>query len=146
MKISLCLILLFIASNIYAQKNYKSFEGYIGKEGYYTQSSEAENFFDFIMDSKGKIVYLMIFLDDEQDGNVSQEPDDFSRLTFTADFKDSEGYNSGAEYLIHITKSNKEYFEYNKTAKRLEGYFKVWDIVGPHQGLFSINLRPVKVN
>lgn len=147
MKSLILFFLFFVVQNLTAQEKYNSFEGYIGRNGYYTQNSEAEKFFDFMLDNDGKIVYLMIYLDDEQETDFLEgQSSKDGRIVFSAIFKDKEGYNSGAEYLIHFTKTNKNYFEYNSSAKRLDGYFKIWDINGPRQGLFSINLRPVKVD
>lgn len=147
MRFLITIILLFLFQNLMAQEKTNSFEGYVGREGYYTQNSEAEKFFDFMVNNNGKIVYLMLYLDDVQDVDfVEGQRSKDGRIIFSAIFKDLEGYNSGAEYLIHFTNTNIKYFEYNTEAKRLDGYFKIWDINGPRQGLFSINLRPVKAN
>ena len=95
-----------------------------------------------MFENENKVIYLLIFLDSEQDEEI-KELDEFNRRIFSVVYKNDEGFNEGNEYLIHLTNDNEKYFEYNQNAMRLSGYFKIWDINGPRQGLFSINLRPV---
>lgn len=127
----------------YSQSDTPSFAGFVGLEQYSTQKSDAKEFNDFMFENDGKVVYLLIFLDTQQDEEM-KVIDEYDRKTFSVVYKNNEGFNEGAEYLIHITKDNEEFYEYNKDAMMLSGYFKIWDINGPRQGLFSINLRPVK--
>ena len=141
MRLLIVSILFLVIQNAFSQSVNESFEGYIGRDN----SVDAENFFNFMMTNNNKIVYLKIFLDDDQDVDISKEDYDFGRIIFTATYKDKDGFNAGAEYLIHCTKVNKNYFDYNKVAKRLDGYFKIWNISGPHQGVYSINLRPIYI-
>lgn len=146
MRLFILIIIALFTLKGYSQSKYESFEGYVGKEDYYSQNNEAQMFCNFMAKNEGNIVYLMLFLDDEQNLDILRPKDEYSRLIFTVKHKEDENYIQGAEYLIHLTKSNKYYYDYNESAKRIDGYFKIWNLSGPHQGLYSINLRPVKVD
>ncbi|MBL7129319.1 MAG: hypothetical protein ISS16_10095 [Ignavibacteria bacterium] len=137
-----CLAILFPIYS-YSQDDIPSFEGYVGQELYGTQKSDAKEFNLFMFDNDGKIVYLLIFLDSVQNEEI-QVRDEYDRRLFSVVYKNDEGFNEGAEYLIHLTKESQNYYEYNQYTMRLSGYFKIWEINGPLQGLFSINLRPIE--
>ena len=94
-----------------------------------------------------KTVYLSITLSEEITKDLNLEPDDFGRIIFTVkDDMDLPGLETGgAEYLVHLSKSDKIPFDIKNNVAQLSGYFKIYNINGPRQGYFSINMRPVTV-
>lgn len=94
----------------------------------------------------GKVIYLSITLSEEMSQEVFSGRDEYGRLIFTVQ-NDADNFGmGGAEYLIHLAKSDKDPFEKHDDIAVLSGYFKVYDINGPRQGYMSVNLRPVKVD
>lgn len=93
-----------------------------------------------------KVVYLSITLSEEMSQDVADGRDEYGRLIFTVQNDADDHGMGGAEYLIHLTKSDKDPFERHGDIAVLSGYFKVYDINGPRQGYMSVNLRPVKVD
>lgn len=83
-------------------------------------------------------VYLDITLSDEQVNDIARGPDDLNRIYFFV----KDAY-AGSEYLIHLKKGATE-FGFSRRRKKLEGYFEIFNMNGPRQGVMSVNLRPFK--
>ena len=93
-----------------------------------------------------KIVYLHITLSPDMTKSVNGERDYYGRYIFTVQNDADAFHMGGAEYLIHLSKENKNPFEFMDNVAVLSGYYKVFDINGPRQGYMSVNLRPVDVD
>ncbi len=152
--INLLLSLLIIISCSVANKpvmaaDVPTFEGSIGAPGPRQLPTQGNKFNKFMLKHRGKIVYLFVFLDEEQRRDFAAglaKPDEYNRIIFTVsdDYLKKPTDSTGCEYLIHLPAKARDYkFEYLKQAGRLSGYFKIWDINGPRQGYMSINLRAV---
>ena len=94
-----------------------------------------------------KTVYLSISLSEEITKELNLVPDEYGRIIFTVkdDMDLSTLETGGAEYLVHLSKSDKIPFEIRDNIAKLSGYFKIYDINGPRQGYLSVNMRPVEV-
>jgi hypothetical protein len=128
-----------------------TFEGSIGSPGSREEPTQGGDFNKFMKRNNGKVVYLFVFLDQEQKLDFERglfKPDEYNRITITV--KDDYSKISyidftGCEYLIHLPlKKANYYFQYIKEAGRLSGCFKIWAISGPRHGFLSINLRPIR--
>ncbi len=123
-----------------------TFEGTVGAPSVPRDDPTAGGRFnEFMDDNDGKVVYLFIFLDDDQRADFERAPDELNRISFSVRDDYSTGSSAGNEYLIHLPADRKNYhFEYLQGVGRLSGYFKIWNINGPRQGWMSVNLRPVE--
>lgn len=112
--------------------------------GWRRDAKLGEKFNSTIASYVDKTVYLSITLSEEMTEDLGAKPDEYSRFVFTVkDDIDKHG-SGGAEYLIHLSKVEKSPFERRDNVAVLSGYFKVYEINGPRQGLMSVNLRSVK--
>ena len=98
-----------------------------------------EKLYAFLEKNDQKIVALDLLLSDEQLEELN-DVDKGKRWYFDLAYPDKEGFNTGGELLIDISKG--------KSGLRLDGnhllgQIKVTGWAGPHQGLMSINARPV---
>ncbi len=103
-----------------------------------------EKLFDFLMKYEKKTVTLDLTLTKEQVGELD-ELEKGKILYISIAYKSSEEStlsDSGAEILIHIEKGMKGLTLDRETGK-LRGTLRVTEIVGPHQGIMSVNLEPV---
>jgi hypothetical protein len=147
--LSLLFIIIFIGlTKTSFSIQYPTFEDFVGALSTGGQRTNSRMFNQFMRKNKGKIVYLFIFFDEKQQIDFDRDlsnPDEYNRIIFSVKDDYINDFSTGAEYLIHLPKDTKiYYFEYIKSVGRLSGYFKIWNISGPRQGFFSINLRPVK--
>lgn len=114
--------------------------------GWRRDSKLGEKFNSTIASYIDKTVYLSVTLSEEMTKELDSKPDEYGRFIFTVrDDIDEEG-SGGAEYLVHLSKADKNPFEIRDNVAVLSGYFKIYDINGPRQGFMSVNLRPVKVD
>jgi hypothetical protein len=93
-----------------------------------------------------KTVYLSVTLSEEMSKDLASERDEYGRFVFTVSDDMDSPMGGGAEYLVHLAKTDKSPFETRDNLVVLSGYFKVYDINGPRQGFMSVNLRPVAVD
>ncbi len=110
-----------------------SFKGDIaGKNG-------KEKLYNFLEKNDKKTVKLDVLLSDEQ----LQQLDDIDkgkRWYFDLAYPDKDGFNTGGELLIDISKGKTGL---KLDGNHLQGQIKITGWNGPHQGLMSINARPV---
>lgn len=98
-----------------------------------------EKLYDFLEGNDKKIVNLDLLLSDEQLEQLN-DVDKGKRWYFDLAYPDKDGFNTGGELLIDISKG--------KTGLRLDGnhltgQVKITAVSGPHQGLMSINAKPI---
>ncbi len=86
-----------------------------------------------------KIVALDLLLSDEQLAEIN-DFDKGKRWYFDLAYPDKDGFNTGGELLIDISKGKSGL---RLDGNHLTGQIKVTGWAGPHQGLMSINARPV---
>jgi len=114
--------------------------------GWRRDSKLGEKFNSTLASYLDKTVYLSIILSEEMTKNLGSKPDEYGRFIFTVKDDIDEQGSGGAEYLIHLSKVDKNPFEVRDNVAVLSGYFKVYNINGPRQGIMSVNLRPVKID
>lgn len=95
-----------------------------------------DQFYRVLTAIKPLYLFLDIELSPEQLEDIDRGPDEMNRLYFFAG-----GDDGAAEYLIHLPYSTSE-VGVAIEGDRLQGYFVVFEVAGPHGGIMSINLRP----
>ena len=86
-----------------------------------------------------KIVELDLLLSDQQLEEIN-DVDKGKRWYFDLAYPDKDGFNTGGELLIDISKGKSGL---RLDGNHLTGQIKVTGWAGPHQGLMSINAKPV---
>lgn len=114
--------------------------------GWRRDSKLGEKFNSTIASYVDQTVYLSITLSEEMTKDLGSKPDEYGRFIFSVKDNIDEQGSGGAEYLVHLSKVDKNPFEFRDNVAVLSGYFKIYDINGPRQGFMSVNLRPVKVD
>lgn len=105
-----------------------------------------EKFNDTMAGQLNNTVYLSIILPKEMTENVGRDNDEYGRFIFTVRNNEDDFNSGGAEYLVHLSKSEKTPLEFKGDVALLSGYFKIYDINGPRQGYMSVNLRSVDID
>ena len=110
-----------------------SFKGDIaGKNG-------KEKLYSFLEKNDKKTVKLDVLLSDEQLQQLD-DVDKGKRWYFDLAYPDKDGFNTGGELLIDISKGKTGL---KLDGNHLQGQIKITGWNGPHQGLMSISARPV---
>ena len=118
-------------------------------EGMVGQLEKAKKFNDFIQANDGKIVFIDIYIPDEEfNGTVEGDNPYFVLFDECFDLKSSSTLStlncSGTEFNIaNLGNATDFYFNYFRGSYKLRGYFAILGFEGPHQGLMGVNLRPV---
>ena len=86
-----------------------------------------------------KSVKLDLLLSDEQLGQMN-EIDKGKKWYFDLAYEDKDGFNTGGELLLDISKGKGDL---KLNGNHLTGSIIVTNWAGPHQGLMSINAKPV---
>ena len=94
--------------------------------------------YDFLEGNDQKIVKLDLLLSDEQLAELD-DVDKGKRWYFDLAYPDKEGFNTGGELLIDISKGKGNL---KLSGNHLTGNITVTNITGPHQGLMSILAKP----
>lgn len=94
-----------------------------------------DEFYQVLTSMKPLYLFLDLELSNEQIEDIERGPDEMNRLYFFAG-----GDDGAAEYLIHLPRTGDA--GVSITGDRLQGYFVVFELAGPHAGIISINLRP----
>lgn len=103
-------------------------------------------FNEFMLNHSDQIVYLSIYLTDEMSRDISSGADEFKRIVFTVIDNHDQFGTVGNVYLFHLATNSPPGFDFNNKSGKLSGYFKIWEINGPQQGWWSVNIRPVSAN
>ncbi len=110
-----------------------SFKGDIaGKNG-------REKLYNFLEKNDKKTVRLDVLLSDEQLQQLD-DVDKGKRWYFDLAYPDKDGFNTGGELLIDISKGKTGL---KLDGNHLQGQIKITGWNGPHQGLMSISAKPV---
>lgn len=98
-----------------------------------------EKLYKFLEDNDKKTVRLDLLLSDEQLSEIN-DVDKGKRWYFDLAYPDKDGFNTGGELLIDISKGKGGL---HLEGNHLTGQIKISGWAGPHQGLMSINAKPV---
>jgi hypothetical protein len=108
-----------------------------------------KEFVDFIYSNENKIVFLDIYIPEEEfEGNVN-EPNSYFVIFDECDGllpneKPSTSKCTGIEYNINNSGQSTDYsFYYSRGVYKLHGYFAITGVDGPHQGLMGVGMKPL---
>lgn len=119
------------------------FEGAVG------HLDEGTKFVDFIYGNQSKIVFLDIYIQEEQFDGDLEEPNAYFVIFDDCDELPSNETPStsactGVEYNINNTGKSTDYgFYYSRGVYKLHGYFAITGVDGPHQGLMGVGMKPL---
>jgi hypothetical protein len=118
-------------------------------EGMVGQLEKSIEFNTFIQNNDGKIVFIDIYIPEEEfDGIIEGETPYFVLYDECDDLEDGEKPSirkcSGIEYNINNYGKATDYaFYFMRGFYKLRGYFAILGFEGPHQGLMGASLKPV---
>lgn len=98
-----------------------------------------QRLYEFLEENDKKIIRLDLLLSDEQLSELN-DVNKGKRWYFDLAYPDKEGFNTGGELLIDISKGKGGL---HLDGNHLTGQIKVTNWNGPHQGLMSINAKPI---
>lgn len=98
-----------------------------------------EKLYKLLEENDKKIVRLDLLLSDEQLSEIN-DVDKGKRWYFDLAYPDKDGFNTGGELLIDISKGKGGL---HLEGNHLTGQIKISGLAGPHQGLMNINAKPV---
>jgi len=118
-------------------------------EGMVGQLEKSIDFNKFIQSNDGKIVFINIYIPEEEfHGIIGGDTPFFVLYDNCHDLEDGEKPStlkcSGIEYNINNYGNSTDYaFYFMRGFYKLRGYFAILGIDGPHQGLMGVSLKPV---
>lgn len=104
--------------------------------------SGKEKFYNFLEKNDKKTVKLDLLLSDEQLEQLN-DVDKGKKWYFDLAYPDKDGFNTGGELLIDISKGKSGL---HLDGNHLQGQIKITGWNGPHQGLMSVTAKPVSGN
>ena len=118
-------------------------------EGEVGQLNKAKMFMDFIQTNDGKIVFIDIYIPEEEfQGTVEGKTPYFvlfdECVNLAANRILSTSNCTGTEFnIVNLGNATDFHFSYSRGNFKLRGYFAILGFDGPYQGLMGVNLRPV---
>lgn len=142
MKILIVLLLIILSSPGFTQDEsikIPEFTGYVGAPDDDMDNMHAR-FNDFILNNEGNVVYIEVILDDDQHAAFKDPTEDFYFFAVYDDYPDKL---SGIEYHIIRSKTPAS-FGFDPDSKTVDGHYRIENITGPQNGLFTADMIRVK--
>ena len=128
---------------IYQRKEYrkKKISRFGGRIGIDAEDGDGGKFFEFLNKNEGKIIFIDIFLDNEEDYKIDQD----GIFYFSFYFDKKEKSDGGFAFRIEVKDQDDFFYDSRWTSKRLKGNFKILGFSGPQMGWFTTIMKPVNI-
>lgn len=122
----------------YKKKKIPKFKGRIGID---SENGDGGDLFEFVNKNEGKIVFIDIFFDNDEDYKV----DENGIFYFSFYFDKKEKFNGGFDFRIEVKDQDDFFYDSRWSSKRLKGNFKILGFSGPQMGWFTTIMKPVNI-